>query len=387
MLRGHAFMSYAFRPFFLLNGLIAVAVMLTWVLLLRGAWPSGPANFMMWHAHEMLVGFAMAAIAGFMLTAVANWTGRPPISGAPLAWLVLAWLAGRAAMAASGTVPAWLVAPLDLAFPLLLFLFVLQEIAAAGNRRNYPLVAITALLLLLDLLYHLGAAGVLPAADRFAVYLMIHTVLLLITVIGGRVVPNFTANWLRAQGAARLPVIHPALDRLVIAVTLLTGLAAAIAPLHPLTGVVAALAAVLHGVRLGRWRGLATRAEPLLLMLHVAYAWLPIGYLLTALSVFGMALPPTAALHALTMGGIGSMIFAMIARVPLGHTGRPLTASTLTVVAFAALTAAIAVRVLSPLSGQAYLAMINLSAAGWILAFSIYLGIYWPILTRPRVDR
>jgi uncharacterized protein involved in response to NO len=379
-------LSYAFRPFFLLNGLFAVVVVLLWTLMLHGAWPSGPANFTLWHAHEMLVGFAMAAIAGFLLTAIPNWTSRPPLTGQPLAWLILAWLGGRLAMAASGSLPEWIVAPIDLAFPLLLFLLVLREIVAAGNRRNYPVVAIAAVLTLLNLFYHLGAEGRVPNAERTALHLITHTILLLVTVIGGRVVPHFTANWLRDRGAARVRGNKAAIDRLTIATTLLVGLAASLTPPGPPTGVLAILASILHAVRLAAWRGVATRAEPLLFMLHVAYAWLPVGYALMACAAFGWIFPPTAALHALTMGAIGSMILAMMTRVPLGHTGRALHASQLIALAYAVLTAAVVVRVLSPLAGSAYLVMIDVSALGWMLAFAIFSFHYWPILTRPRVS-
>jgi uncharacterized protein involved in response to NO len=379
------FLSYAFRPFFLLNGLFAVVVAFLWIMMLHGLW-QGPAGFMLWHAHEMLVGFVMAAMAGFLLTAIATWTGRPPLAGQPLGWLVVAWLGGRIAMAASATLPVWVVALVDLAFPLLLFLLVLREIATAGNRRNYPLVAITAVLLVLNLLYHLGAAAVFMNAERTALYLMMHTILLLLTIIGGRVIPNFTANWLRGRGHTNLPGNRLLVDRLTILLTLLVGIAAALSPLHPLTAVLAACAAILHSLRLSAWRGLATRAEPLLLMLHVAYAWLPVGYALMACAALGWVFPPTAALHALTMGAMGSMVLAMITRVPLGHTGRPLRASPLTAIVYAVLTIAVTIRVLSPLAGAAYQAMIDASAAGWMLAFAIFSIQYWPILTRPRVS-
>ena len=379
------FLSYAFRPFFLLNGVFAVVIAFLWIMMLHGVW-QGPANLMSWHAHEMLVGFVMAAMSGFLLTAIATWTGRPPIAGRALGWLVVAWLGGRVVMTTSGTLPTWVVAPIDLAFPLLLFLLVLQQIATAGNRRNYPLIAITAVLVLLTLLYHLGAAGVLVNAERAALYLMTHTILLLITIIGGRVIPNFTANWLRSRGHTNLPGNNQLVDRLTILSTGLVGIAASLAPLHPVTAILALCAAILHTVRLFAWRGLATRAEPLLLMLHVAYAWLPIGYILVACSTLGWLFPPTASLHALTMGAMGSMVLAMITRVPLGHTGRPLHASPLTAAAYAVLTIAVAVRVLSSLAGPAYQAMIDFSAAGWMLAFTIFSIQYWPILTRPRVS-
>jgi uncharacterized protein involved in response to NO len=383
--RPQIFLSYAFRPFFLLNGLFAIVVAFLWIMILHGQW-QGPANFMLWHAHEMLVGFVMAAMAGFLLTAIATWTGRPPLAGQPLGWLVVAWFGGRVAMAASGALPAWVVAPIDLVFPLLLFLLVLREIATAGNRRNYPLIAITAVLALLNLLYHLGAAGVLVNAERTALYLMTHTILLLITVIGGRVIPNFTANWLRGRGHRDLPGNNVLVDRLTILLTLLVGIATTFLPLHPAAAILAICAAILHAVRLSAWRGLATRAEPLLLMLHVAYAWLPVGYALMASAALGWVFPPTAALHALTMGAMGSMVLAMITRVPLGHTGRSLHASLLITMAYAVLTIAVAIRVLSPLAGSAYQVMIDASAAGWMLAFAIFSIRYWPILTRQRVS-
>jgi uncharacterized protein involved in response to NO len=215
---------------------------------------------------------------------------------------------------------------------------------------------------------------------------MTHTILLLITIIGGRVIPNFTANWLRGRGHTNLPGNNLLVDRLTIISTVLVGIAAALAPSHPVSAVLALCAAIAHAVRLFAWRGLATRAEPLLLMLHVAYAWLPAGYILVACSALGWLFPSTASLHALTMGAMGSMVLAMITRVPLGHTGRPLHASPLTAAAYAVLTIAVAVRVLSSLAGPAHQAMIDFSAAGWMLAFTIFSIQYWPILTRPRVS-
>jgi uncharacterized protein involved in response to NO len=208
----------------------------------------------------------------------------------------------------------------------------------------------------------------------------------LITIIGGRVIPNFTANWLRGRGHTKLPANNHLIDGLTILSTLLVGIAATFAPVHPFTAALALAAFALHAIRLSRWRGLATRTEPLLLVLHLAYAWLPIGYALTAFAALAWVFPSTAALHALTMGAIGSMVLAMITRVPLGHTGRPLRAGRLTVVAYALLTVGVVIRVLSPLSGAAYPAMIDLSAAGWVLAFTLFSVSYWPVLTGPRIS-
>jgi uncharacterized protein involved in response to NO len=383
----HPVLSYAFRPFFLFEALFAIAGVFLWVIALQGDGPYAlSAITMLWHGHEMIVGFVMATVAGFILTAVATWTGRPAIRGKPLALLVLAWLVGRIAMILAELMPAWMVALLDMAFPLLLCFFAAREIIGAGNRRNYPVVGITVILAMLNLAYHLGAMHILPGADRVAIYLMIHTILLLVTVIAGRVVPNFTANWLRARGAARLPVNHVLIDRLTIFLVLVVGVAASTAPTSTLTGIVAIAAAVLHAIRLSRWCGLATTNEPLLFILHVAYSWLPIGYALMGCVAFGWLFAPTAALHVLTMGAIGSMILAMTTRVPLGHTGRRLTASRLTVVAYVMLTLAVLVRVFGPLISPDYLATVEWAATAWIFAFAIFVWVYWPVLTGPSKD-
>jgi uncharacterized protein involved in response to NO len=322
-----------------------------------------------------------------VLTAGANWTGRPPVSGQTLGWLVLCWLLGRVAMLLAGMLPTVLVAGADMLFPLLLTALLGREIIAAGNRRNYKVVVMVAVLAVINGLYHLGSAGVIDGADRLAVQLFVHVVVLLIAVIAGRIVPNFTANWLRSRGHDALPVNNALHDRTALSLTIVVGLCASLAAPSQLTGTLALAAALAHAVRLSRWRGAATTAEPLLLALHVAYAWLPLGYLVLAASSFGALFTPTIALHALTMGAVGSMIMAMQTRVPLGHTGRALTASRATVAAYLLLTIAVLFRIVGPLLTEDYLRSVLWSAAAWIAAFTVYVRIYWPVLTRPRVDR
>lgn len=380
-------LSYAFRPFFLCNGWFAIGIMVLWVLGLRGISPLGMGSTdPLWHAHEMLFGFVMAAVAGFALTAVATWTGRPPVHGPSLAWLLLAWLAGRAAMLWAMALPAGLRVALDLLFPVLLTLVFAREVIAGGSRRNLPLVGVIGLLAVLNLGYHLGTLGLLPGFARPSIYLSMHLVLLLITVIAGRIVPSFTANWLRARGHARLPAAGGALEPLVILATLGTGIAASLAPGSNVAGGLAFVAALLHGLRLARWRGLATTSEPLVPVLHLAYAWFPVGYALLGAVSFAAWLPPTAAIHALAMGVIGSMILAVTTRVALGHTGRPLRAAPLTVLAYGVFMLAVVARVLGPFSDGAYLAWIDAAAAGWVVSFALFSWVYWPILTGPRPD-
>ena len=373
------FWSYAFRPLFLLNGLFAVVVVALWIMTLHGFAPGGFRAGATWHAHEMLVGFGMAAVAGFALTAVATWTGRAPVSGAALGVLVFAWLAGRAAMLLATVLPRGLVATLDLAFPILLCLLLGREVLGAGNRRNYPIVGMTALLAAIDAAFHAGFE--LPAS-----YLLTHVLLLLITVIAGRIIPNFSANWLRARGETRLPATRVGLDRVTIALTIAVGLGATFAPTSQVTGILAFITAIAHAARLAGWRGLATTAEPLLFVLHVAYAWLPIGYALTGCAIFGWGIAPTSAMHALSMGAIGSMILAVTTRVSLGHTGRKLHAARLTVAAYCILTIAVAFRVASSFAGDAYLEMVDIAALGWMAAFGLFSWVYWPILTGPSAE-
>ena len=387
MPKTHPFMSYAFRPFFLLNGPFAIVVVSIWLMALHGTnLAPVSATMLYWHGHEMVVGFGMAAMAGFILTAVATWTDRPPLQGKLLGALVFSWLLGRLTMMAVTWLPYWLVASVDTIFPFLLALLVGREVVGGGSRRNYPIVGITLVLAVLNLLYHLGTLRILPGMDRLALYFLIHVVLLMITVIAGRIIPNFTANWLRARGHERLPENHPLTDGITAAATVATGVSVSLTPLGPVTGLLAMVAALSHAVRLARWRGLATTSEPLLFVLHVAYLWLPVGYALTALAAFGLVFPASAALHALTMGAIGNMILAVTSRVALAHTGRSLHAPRLIVISYAILNAAVVARILSPLNPDLYVEMIDLSALGWIVTFALFTGVYWPVLTRRRVD-
>jgi uncharacterized protein involved in response to NO len=381
-------MSYAFRPFFLLNGLFAITVIAVWVMALHGTGlASLPATMPYWHGHEMVVGFAMAAMAGFSLTAVATWTDRPSVRGTWLGVLVFSWLLGRLAMLSATQLPYWLVASVDAIFPFLLALLLGREVVGGNSSRNYPIVGIVLILAVLNVLYHLGNLRILPGMDRLALYFLIHLVLLMITVIAGRIIPNFTANWMRARGHERLPKIHLLTDGVTVAATLAIGASASVTPFGPVTGILAIVAALSHAVRLARWRGLATTSEPLLFVLHVAYLWLPVGYALTALAAFGLVFSPTAALHALTMGAIGNMILAVTSRVALAHTGRALHAPRLIVVAYAILNAAVIARVLSQLNPSFYVDLIDLSALGWIVTFALFTWVYWPILTQPPVQR
>jgi uncharacterized protein involved in response to NO len=286
---------------------------------------------------------------------------------------------------ASAVLPAAAVALADMLFPLALCILVTREVVAAGNRRNYPVAAVLALLALANAGYHFAATGYLAGGERGFLFLLLHTVLLLVTIVGGRVLPNFTANWMRVRNIANPPVNRLLIDRLTIASTALFGLLASARPSGTLTGVSAALVALLQAWRLGQWRGLATLRNPLLFVLHASYAWLPIGYALLALAMLCGIGTGSGALHALAMGGIGSMILSMMTRVPLGHTGRQLQASRLTIVAYLVMIVAVVLRVASSFAGVRYAGLVGLAAIAWGLCFAIYLYVYAPILMAPRL--
>ena len=379
-------LNYGFRSFFLLTGLAAVILIAGWLALLHGLrWPGAPLNGVDWHAHELLFGFGLGAVAGFLLTAMAAWTGRPPVQGSALGILVGAWLAARLALLFGGALPVWLLLPLALAFPVLLALTVGHDILAGGNRRNYPLVVVVGTFALLDALVLLAYTGLLPEA-RVALYLALHLLVLLIVIIGGRIIPAFSANWLRMQGADRLPVVRPWLERTVIGLTLAVALVDSLLPVGSLLLPLAAAAAMAHGLRLIGWRGWLTGSNPLLLILHLGYAWLIVGYALLALQVLVPAVTHSAALHAFGTGAVGTMILAVMTRVTLGHTGRALSVGRPTVLLYGCVLSAGLLRLLAALYPAAHTLLLGLSGLFWIAAFGLFLALYGPLLCRPRAD-
>jgi uncharacterized protein involved in response to NO len=379
--------AYGFRPFFLAAGLYAVIAVGAWAwILVAGRAPFGELPPHLWHGHEMLFGFIGAAIAGFLLTAVPSWTGSRGFAGAPLVLLSALWLAGRVAFASAAVLPWPAVAAAELAFlPLLAFLIgrsLVQE-----RNRNFPMLVIVAVLWGIDgwFLWALAAADYLQAG--LALRTGIGVLLLLVTVIGGRIVPAFTANALRARGIAaeittRKPVEVATIGSMALAVVV-----DALAPGQQAAGIVALIAALAQAVRLAGWRSLRTFDDPIVWVLHAAYAWLPLGLALKAVHLLAGA--PWAAqwLHALTIGVAAMMIMAVMTRASLGHTGRPLVVARSIAVAYALLLGAALVRVFGPaLLPASYLATVETAALLWIAAFAIYVAVYAPILTRERAD-
>lgn len=378
------------RPFFLAGAAWAVGALAVWVAALAGlVAPGGDAyGALAWHAHEMVYGVGAAIVCGFLLTAVPSWTGQPKLVGWPLAALVGVWLAGRIAMAAPDALGVPVVAALDLAFLAILALRTAWQIRASRNWRNLPMVAGPVLLLAGNALTHAGAAGMVPGGGAFGAKLGLASIVLMIALIGGRVVPAFTRNWLVGTGrGGPLPAEPGRLDAAVLLATV-----AAFAlwlgwPASPVTGAVAAVVCAGHLARLARWRGWRTGGEALVWVLHLGYLWVPIGFGLMAAAAFAPgAVPEPAVLHAFSAGATGTMMLAMMTRATLGHTGRALTADRATVLVYLLVNLAAIARLAAALSPELYGVAIQVAGTGWILAFGLYLASYGPKLCASRVD-
>lgn len=378
-----AILSYGFRPFFLGAALYAAAGIPAWLWMYRGGWaPNGPFPGMAWHVHEMIFGYLGAVLAGFILTAIPNWTGRLPLSGLPLAGLVALWALGRIA---SGFIGMPLLAmALDLAFPVALMAAAWREVAAGRNWRNAPVVLLLTLFGLANGLHHLEMMGSVP--EGLAMRLGLGIIAMLIALIGGRLVPSFTHNWLAKQAGPGLPVPFGGLDKLALLVTAGAVLLWVWQPALEATGAALVLAGGLLAVRLARWRGLATLGEPILFVLHLGYAWLAISLACLGASVLiGDALHASVAIHALTAGAVGTMTLAVMTRATLGHTGRAIEADAWTVAIYAAVTLAALLRVAAPFVPSLHMELLVLAGGAWSLAFAIFLLRYGPMLCRPRL--
>ena len=370
--------SYGFRPFFLLGSIYAGLVILVWLPVFHGeiTLTSGfaPRD---WHVHEMLFGYLPAVITGFLFTAIPNWTGRLPIQGKPLMVLVAVWLAGRACVTFSAHT-GWLVAMLvDSGFLLLVAAAAAREILAGRNWRNLNVVMVLLLLLAGNVAFHLEAHfhGAADIAIRFG----IAVVVLLIALIGGRIVPSFTRNWLVRENPGRLPVPFGRFDMIVVAIGALALTSWVVNSAGQLTGVALAFAGLLHLLRLGRWAGDRTWRERLVLILHVGYAFVPLGFLLNALSAFGLV-PAGAGIHAWMAGAAGTMTLAVMSRATLGHTGRQLTASAATQAIYLAIIVAALSRVCAVIEPTHSEPLLHVAAFAWAAAFFRFAIAFGPLL-------
>ena len=378
-----AVLGYGFRPFFLLAGIHAVLAIPVWLFLLQGvASFVSPIPPLAWHAHQMLFGFISAAVAGFLLTAVPSWTASRGYAGAPLLGLTLIWIAGRLVTTFPLGFTALTVAFVDLAFIPVLVLTILPSLIRSGNKRNLVFIGMLAALFAANLHFHLaGATKVDP------LQLGVNVILLMVAMVGGRILPAFTSSGLKQRGIDIRIRRYPPLDIAALMAILAVLIVDIFFPGTIFAAIAATVAAALLALRLARWQGHRTLHEPIIWVLHVAYAWLPIGLALKAAWLFGAPIPDTSWLHALTTGAFSTMILAVMSRAALGHTGRELVAPGLIVIAYYAIGVATLMRVFGPmLLADAWRFWMIGSGSLWSLAFFLFVLVYTPILCSPRVD-
>lgn len=379
---GPALLSYGFRPFFLFASLYAGLAILAWLPLYLGEL-SLPTHFAPrdWHVHEMLYGFLPAVVAGFLLTAIPNWTGRLPLQGRPLLMLLLVWALGRVAVNLSGWI-GWLpAAMLDGAFPLVLAAVTTREIVAGRNWRNLKVLLVLCTLFAGNLLFHLEV-GLNGTAD-YGTRLGVAAGIVLIMLIGGRIVPSFTRNWLVRENPGRLPSPFGELDKWSLILSGAALLAWILRPEGSATAAALIAAGLGQAVRLARWAGDRAWRDRLVLILHVAYAFIPLGFLLVGLSSLGL-IPVSAGSHAWTGGAVGAMTLAVMSRASLGHTGRPLTASGALQVLYGLAVLSALMRICLTLAPSWSLVLLPAAGLGWAAAFLGFALTYWPVLTRAR---
>lgn len=392
----HAFFSHGFRPFFLGSSIYAALAMTLWLawIGLHAAnasltWISiaGPPH--VWHAHEMVFGFALAAVAGFLLTAVPNWTSAMPLSGTPLVMLFAIWVAGRLAMACSAFLPASVVAVIDLAFIPALGLHVARQLFMRPQAKNMVFLGILGALFAVNVSYHLAMAELVGFDATAPLRAGVIVLVIIIAIIGGRIVPSFTHNHLkRIAPDGPMPIRSALIDRAALS-SLLVLSVLTLLPVNDLVIAAAAgLAAAANAARLAGWRGLSTLSEPIVIVLHVGYLWLVIGLAVWCFAEATHIISDISALHALSTGAVGTMILAVMSRASLGHTGRPIAAPRAIGIAYVLVSLAAALRTFGPaLAPSFYNGVMLTSGVLWIAAFGLFASVYAPILTQPRAVR
>jgi uncharacterized protein involved in response to NO len=375
---GAPLFAMGFRPFFLFGAVFATLALPLWILGYYG-WIPGLTRD--WHVHEMLFGYLGAIVAGFLLTAVPNWTGRLPVSGTPLAMLFALWAGGRIAMLAAAEAP--LAHVIDAAFLFVLAAIIAREVIAGRNVRNLPVCVLVLVLASANTLTHLRSIS--PDVALMGERIGLGVVAMLVALIGGRITPSFTRNWMAKQGMSPEPAAPGRFDIAVLLLTAAGILAWVVAPTSIPAGALLMAAGALNIARLARWKGWRTTAEPLVTILHVGYGWLASALLLLGASILAPALAPSpAGIHALTAGAFGVMTLAVMTRATRGHTGRALTADRETQIIYALVNLGAALRVASPFFPQHYVALLMASALFWASAFAAFTIVYAPLLLHAR---
>ncbi|MEQ9334298.1 NnrS family protein [Thalassobaculum sp.] len=383
-------LEVGFRPFFLAGAVWAVLVLAIWLAALSGLVDPGGSSYgaLAWHAHEMVFGVGSAIVGGFLLTAMPGWTGQPKLAGRGLALLVGLWALGRVLMLVPDLPGVAVVAAVDLGFLAVLSGRGFLQVRAGRNWRNLPVAAGPLLMLAGNALVHAEAAGLASRGAELGAKAGLAVIVLLIAMIGGRIIPAFTRNWLNNTGrGGPLPSEPDRVDGLVLAATVLALTAWLAAPEAMATGILAAVAAAGGAVRLARWCGWRTLAEPLVWVLHLGFLWVPVGLALAAGAALMPELVPAAAVpHAFGVGAMGTMTLAMMTRATLGHTGRALVADRVTTAIYLLVTAAAVCRVLAALAPALAGHAVELSGGAWMLAFGLYAVAYAPKLWGRKVD-
>lgn len=382
----HPLLSYGFRPFFLLASIWGGMAVPLWLISYSGWLSITPAyGDQKWHAHELIFGYAAAVICGFLFTAIPNWTGRFPVRGWPLLFLAGIWLLGRVAMLSANVIGLATAGAIDVLFLVMVIGFAAREIIAGRNWRNLRVLALVGTLLAGNILFHVAVLR--GDSTDLALRLSIAALIGLVTLVGGRVTPSFTRNWLVKQ-AKPLPSSFGRFDALAVGATILTLLAWVIAPEAILTFGLAPVAAALLILRLLRWRGWPTWREPILAIMHIAYAFVPAGFLFLGAHIAWPDLMPSSAVtHSWTVGAIGLMTLAVMTRASLGHTGRALKASPATTIFYAAMLIAALARIAAALAPQFALPLLMLSGAGWSFALLGFVIVYGPMLAAAHPTR
>jgi len=379
-----AFFQLGFRPFYAAAAIFAVVAMVVWLRAFAGYTGTGVyLHSVVWHSHEMLFGFAAAVIAGFLFTAVHNWTGLPTPTGAVLAGLTALWVAARVLILKG---PAPIAAIVDVAFLPAIAVAVAIPIFRSRNVRNYKVLVVVMALAVSHGIFHLASQGYLPAwLSRISLFVSIDIVVILLAIVAGRVIPAFTNNAIPEANARHESWVEIVTFVGMIIVALATIVSGSWALPSGLMAVILIVVAAAHATRLGLWDPIRTIHSPLLWMMPVAYSWLPFAFLLRALATMNIV-PASAWIHAVTIGAISSFMLAMMMRSTLGHTGRKLVASRTDMTAFLLLQLSAVVRVIASIAaGGSYRYWIVISSLAWVLAFLLFAARYLPMLSRPRV--
>jgi len=370
--------SIGFRPFYLLASAFSALSVLLWATQFSGVLPSAYLQGPLWHAHEMLFGFTLAVIAGFLLTAVRNWTGQSTPSGMPLMALAALWVAGRVLVLAPYPEAA---AAVNAAFPIALAVAIGIPLVRSRNTRNYFFLGLLGMMAALAAGLHLALLGFAVLPPSLGIRLGLDVILFIMAVMAGRVVPMFTNNSVPGADARR----NPLLERLALGSVVALLLAHLLQLPAAAVATISAAAAVAHGARLLLWNSWRTRSVSLVWILHAAYAWIVLHLVLRAAAAMSW-IGDSHAVHALTVGAIGGLTIGMMTRTARGHTGRPLAADRWETAMFALVQVAALARVFGAMAPAAYLASVQLSALLWAMAFGLYAVRYWPVLTRSRLD-